>query len=126
MTDRFTVRVVVLGLLLIIVLSVIAALILALQHVDMPDYLKYVGTTALGVFGGILVKTATEVQPVAVVDSPVATTDKPAKRHRDDTGLTALGALLIALIVILAFGLGVGAHPLFFLLLLLALVVLVV
>lgn len=42
-----------------------------------------------------------------------------------DSGLTLVGALLIALIILVALGLGLGAHPLFFLLLLLIVVVLV-
>lgn len=65
--------------------------------------------TALGVYG-----TPNEAEAT-----------KPPFKPKD-SGLTALDALVIALIVLVALTLGLGAHPLFFLLLLLVFVVLVV
>lgn len=82
MTDRFVVRAVVLGLALTVLACVVSSVVLALNGTDLPEFLKYVGTTALGAFAGVLSKTSTEVQPVAVVDQPVATTDVPTPRKR--------------------------------------------
>lgn len=132
MTDRFVVRCVVLGLVVALFGSLVASVVLALHGTDVPDYVKYVGTTALGAVAGVLAKTTTDdPTPVTVVGQPVETTAVPAKktarrRGRKDAGLTSVGLVLVVLIFIAAFSLGVFAHPLWFLLLLLVVVVLVV
>lgn len=108
MTDRFTVRAVVVGLIAAVFACIVAAVVLALNGTDLPEFLKYVGTTALGAFAGVLSKTNTEVPtqptPVTVVDQPVATTDVPAKpRRRREAGHADLALLVaLALIVLLA------------------------
>lgn len=113
MNDRFTVRAVVLGLLLVIVLSVVATVVLAISGDALPDYLKYVGTTALGAFAGVLAKTGTDVQPVAVVNKaadPVPTAEAPKRRDRGDLPLSDL--LTLALIVLVVVVILVLAHVL--------------
>jgi hypothetical protein len=101
MADRFVVRAVVVGLGGIVLACVVAAVVLALHGNDMPEFLKYVGTTALGAFAGVLAKTSTDVQPVAVVDQPVATTEVAPRRRKRDKGATAMDLLIIVLVVIL-------------------------
>lgn len=109
MNDRFTVRAVTLGLLLVVVLSVVATVVLALAGDALPDYLKYVGTTALGAFAGVLAKTGTDVQPVAVVNKdadPVPTSDVPAprKRGRDKGEFGIIGILLVLILLAVLVG----------------------
>ena len=84
MPDRFVVRCVVLGLVLSVFASLIASVVLAMHGTDVPDYIKYVGTTALGAVAGVLAKIGgtDEPQPVTVVDQPVATTDVPAPKRK--------------------------------------------
>ena len=86
MTDRFVVRCVVLGLVAAVLGSLVASVILSLNGTDVPDYLKYVGTTALGAIAGVLSKTTTdEPTPVTVtnpVGSPVPTSDVPTPARR--------------------------------------------
>lgn len=107
MNDRFTVRAVVVGLGGIILACVVAAVVLALHGDDMPEFLKYVGTTALGAFAGVLAKTGTDVQPVAVVGQPVETTEvaapakKTAARARKQSGHMDLSGVLYAALLVL-------------------------
>lgn len=79
MTDRFTVRAVVLGLAIAVLACIIAAVILALKGIDLPEFLKYVGTTALGAFAGVLSKTNTDVPSTPTPVTVVATQDAAKK-----------------------------------------------
>lgn len=90
MTDRFTVRAVVLGL-ITIVLGVLAVLAFALSAVDLSGeqrgtilgVLSSVGTGALGAVAGILARTASPEPPGAppvapVEEAPVNVVEAPA------------------------------------------------
>lgn len=79
-----------------------------------------------GLLGLLISSRSEEPVDVKVTNQPVATTDVPPPKRttrRRDTGLTVVGVVLIVVIVLFALGLGIGAHPLWFLLLLLCLVV---
>lgn len=85
MNDRITVRTVVFGLVAAVLLCIVGVVVLALHGTDIPEILKAIALTALGAVAGVLAKTGTDVQPVAVVNKPadpVPTADVPAKRKR--------------------------------------------
>lgn len=104
MTDRFVVRVVVLGLLALGVLALGGIVACALTAHGVPDVLQNIAVGALTALGAVLAKTNTEPQPVVVQNEPVAVTERA---RRKDAGLTAIGlivALLILFLILAAVG----------------------
>lgn len=109
MTDRFTVRAVVIGLIVIVVAGLAGIIALTATGHSIPDVLQNVTVGALTSLGTLLAKTNTEVQPVHVVDQPVATTDvpTPAKRgrrgsagHMDGVAVVIIAVVVVALLIL--------------------------
>lgn len=65
MTDTFTIRAVVVGLVVLTFACVVGGIILAIERVPMPDFLIALGGGALGGLTGILSRTS--------ADTPVVT-----------------------------------------------------
>lgn len=91
MNDRFTVRAVVVGLIIIALAVIIGAIVLALSGNSVPDPLWGLAGMAVGAIAGILSRTNTEPDPVtnalatqvipAVVTEPDGGTKPPAARR---------------------------------------------
>lgn len=66
MTDRFVIRVVVIGLAVAVLGGLVGVVFLAAMETAIPELLGYIITTALGALGGILARTSSEPVPVTV------------------------------------------------------------
>lgn len=102
MTDRFVVRVVVLGLLALGVLALAGITACALTGHSVPDVLQNIAVGALTALGAVLAKTSTEPQPVVVQNEPVAVTERARRKDAGHSDLIAALVVVLILVIILA------------------------
>lgn len=110
MTDRFVVRTVVLGL-LILGLVFAGGIVYLSQTGHDHGILDNLVAVVVGALSGVLARTSSEPQEVTVTNpttDPVPTADVPVKRKRRESGGILLDLLIVVLIVAaVAFVLGI-------------------
>lgn len=105
MTDRFTVRTVVAGLVVLLVGTAAAMVLLTMTSHPIPDQLDRLAVGALGAVAGILAKTSSEPQEVNVVNDPedaVPGEETPApKRQRGQVSIPGLVVVVLVVLLVL-------------------------
>ena len=97
MTDRFTVRTVVLGLVAVLVGVAAAMFWLTLMDKPIPDQLDRLAVGALGAVAGILAKTSNnEDDPVRTTVVNTATDPVPVESQAGQVGV---GGIIVAIVV---------------------------
>lgn len=77
MTDRRTIFVVTLALALVVLVGLVSMVALALAHVETPDAVASVTTTALGALGALLV--STRVDPAQIPAAEPSAAEVPGR-----------------------------------------------